>query len=43
MSGGRLSNTDGDAITLSIENYCKAHPLDNVARASAELVDELRR
>ncbi len=43
MSGGRLSNTDADAITRAIETYCKAHPPDTVAEASAELADELRR
>jgi hypothetical protein len=36
MSGGRLSNTDADAITRAIETYCKGHPLDTVASPSAE-------
>jgi hypothetical protein len=43
ISGGRLSNTDADAISRAIETYCREHPLDTVAEASAELADELRR
>jgi hypothetical protein len=39
VSGGRST----EQLTAWIDNHCKQNPADNVYRASAALVDELRR
>ena len=39
VSGGKST----EQMTVWIENHCKQNPADNVYRASAALVDELRR
>ena len=41
--GTVLSETDGNAITAWVDNYCAQHPLDNVATAAGRLVDVLVR
>ena len=40
-SYGHLPDTDAEAITAWIDNYCRDHPLDKIADASAALVQEL--
>ena len=37
-----LRQTDADAIAAWLDNYCATHPLDNLATAAAQLVEELR-
>jgi hypothetical protein len=36
-----LKNTDGPAIYLWIDNYCRANPLENIATAAGALAREL--
>jgi hypothetical protein len=38
VSGGK----DTEALMARIDDHCKRHPLDNLYKASAALVDELR-
>lgn len=37
-----LKKTDADAMTVWIDNYCSANPLDSISNASGRLVDALR-
>jgi len=41
--GGRLRQTDPDAISAWIDNYCGSHPLDTVAVAAGALVKALNK
>jgi hypothetical protein len=38
VSGGK----DTEVLMARIDDHCKRHPLDNLYKASAALVDELR-
>jgi hypothetical protein len=38
---GNLKETDSDAISAWVDNYCKEHPLDDISEAAAALVREL--
>jgi len=38
---GGLRETDSDAATAWVDNYCREHPLDNLVVAPGHLVDEL--
>jgi hypothetical protein len=40
--GNISAGTDNDGIAAWMDNYCQAHPLDNVARAARALVVELK-
>ena len=40
-SGNVSSSTDGNGILAWIDNYCAAHPLDNIEKATVALVSEL--
>jgi hypothetical protein len=42
-NGGVRSANDPQALEAWVDEYCKAHPLDNLVAASLKLVDELRR
>ena len=37
-----LKDTDIEAMTLFVSNYCNANPLDNVANAAEALTQELK-
>ncbi|MGF6837094.1 hypothetical protein QF001_000961 [Paraburkholderia youngii] len=37
-----LANADGESLELWMDNYCQAHPLDNVGTGAAALAIELR-
>ena len=40
--GGMKSITDPEALEAYIDQYCQAHPLDELTQAAAGLIDELR-
>jgi hypothetical protein len=40
--GNITAGTDSEGVTLWVDSYCQAHPLDGLADAAAALVAELR-
>ncbi len=41
QSGKKLKNTDAAAMSVWMDNYCKAHPLELIVTGASELVDTL--
>jgi hypothetical protein len=37
-----LGDTDGDGVMAWLDNYCQAHPLDKIIKATGSLVKYLR-
>jgi hypothetical protein len=40
-AGVSLNKTDSDAVSVWMNNYCQAHPLDTISVGAKALVDEL--
>ncbi len=40
---GRLKKVDVAALTAFVDSYCRAHPRDDIAKATEALVEELAR
>lgn len=38
---GELKATDSNALTVWMDNYCRAHPLDSIVKGASALVTEL--